>query len=339
MKILLIRTDKLGDLYVALPFINALKRNFGRDNIDILVSENIFDHFKKKHHIFGKIFSFPKNKFIQKILLIFKLRKYNYENIIVFDGKDRSLILAFFLKSLKKTIMIEKRKLNFIFNFFITNKKKYSLIFDDRVESYHSLYSRLIGQLKIDDSDYKFLEYKNLKSLNLPKNIFDSINPYSLIHIDEKWFSDLYIKDYTDIDPTPLDFIEFIKEIIIKNNKNIIITTGLIKLPFLDKLKDSYFKKIDDNIYEFKFKNSKTFIFLNSTIEDLEIFSMNSQNLITCNCPLSQIAVSYNINLIDIIERKLEPWYLRHIHQIKNYNKLHRKNFKQLSGEILSKIN
>ena len=65
---------------------------------------------------------------------------------------------------------------------------------------------------------------------------------------------------------------------------------------------------------------------------------MNSKNLFTCNNPLSQIAGSFNINLIDIIEKRLEPWYLRHVSHIKKYNKLFRKDFRELSNEILLKI-
>jgi len=79
-------------------------------------------------------------------------------------------------------------------------------------------------------------------------------------------------------------------------------------------------------------------MFLNSSIKELEIISMNSKNLITCNNPLSQIAGSFNINLIDIIEKRLEPWYLRHVSHIKKYNKLFRKDFRELSNEILLKI-
>ena len=75
------------------------------------------------------------------------------------------------------------------------------------------------------------------------------------------------------------------------------------------------------------------------SIKHLEIISMNSKNLVTCNNPLTQIAGSYNINLIDIIEKKLESWYLRHVSHIKKYNKLFRKDFKNLSNEILMKIN
>ena len=66
---------------------------------------------------------------------------------------------------------------------------------------------------------------------------------------------------------------------------------------------------------------------------------MNSKNLITCNSSLSQIAGSFNINLIDIIEKDLETWYMRHVFHIKKYTKLFRKDFKSLSEDILQKIN
>ena len=65
---------------------------------------------------------------------------------------------------------------------------------------------------------------------------------------------------------------------------------------------------------------------------------MNSQNIITCNGPITQLAGSFNINVIDILEEKLENWYNRHISNKENYNKLFRKNFNELSAEILNKI-
>ena len=96
--------------------------------------------------------------------MILKLRKYHYKNIIIFDGKDRSLILAFLLKSLKKIILMEKRKLNFLLKIFFLKNKKYNLIYDDRIESYHNLYSKLLSQfnVQIDETDYRFLKYEKL---------------------------------------------------------------------------------------------------------------------------------------------------------------------------------
>ena len=80
-------------------------------------------------------------------------------------------------------------------------------------------------------------------------------------------------------------------------------------------------------------------IFLSKiSIDNLEIITMNANNLITCHGALTQISGSFKVNLIDIINRSQEKWYFRHTSHIKKYNKLYRKNFKELSEEIILTI-
>jgi len=211
LKTLIIRTDKLGDFYISLPYINSIIRKFGKNNTDIIVSENIFHHFKNKDYICNNFFSFPKKGLFKKIKLINKLQKNNYQNILMLDGKDRSLILSLFIKSPNKIGIFEKRKLNYLIKKFFFNKKNYKFILDDRIESYQHIYKKLIEcmDLRIGEINYKFLKYENLSSLNLPTNLSNEFSDYSLIHIDEKWFTEFYIKDYTNINPSVEDFFEF----------------------------------------------------------------------------------------------------------------------------------
>ena len=65
---------------------------------------------------------------------------------------------------------------------------------------------------------------------------------------------------------------------------------------------------------------------------------MNADNVITCHGPLTYIAGSFNINLIDIIDKAHEKWYFRHTSHIKKYHKFYRENFSKLSNKIISKI-
>ena len=339
MKTLIIRTDKLGDFYVTMPYINSLVKKFGKKNIDIIVSENIFEHFKDKDCFFQKIYSFPHKNFYKKIKLIFEIKKNFYENIIVFDGKDRSIILAILLNGIKKFLFTEQRKLNF-FSRIILSKKKYNVLIDNKIDTYNHLFTKLMEKLdvKVSKSDLRFLEYENLDNLNLPKDLYSNLKNYSLIHIDEKWFSKFYINNYIDIAPTKEDFFVFIVDFLKKKKSNLIITTGLIHLPFVNDFKEKYLSKINENIFEYSYDDLKAILILKTSIKDLEILSMNSQNIITCNGPITQLAGSFNINVIDILEEKLENWYSRHISNKENYNKLFRKNFNKLSTEILNKI-
>ena len=74
------------------------------------------------------------------------------------------------------------------------------------------------------------------------------------------------------------------------------------------------------------------------SIDNLEIITMNANNLITCHGPLSHISGSFNVNLMDIIDRSQKKWYFRHTSHIKKYHKFYRENFSKLSNKIILKI-
>ena len=341
LKTLIIRTDKLGDFYVSLPYVNSIVRTYGKKNVDILVSENIFSHFKSKDYLFNKIFSFPAKNFIKKILLSIDLRKTLYDQIIIFDGKDRSIILSLLLRCKKRIFIVEKRKLNFSLNLFLFDKSKNLPIIDDRKENYFNLFNKILKilNIKIEDSDFKFLKYENIQNLSLPKNLISKFNDYSIFHFDEKWFSNLYIDSFTDISPNSSHFFEFIKNFINNAKQNLIITTGLKKINFIDEIKDSYFDKLSDDFYEYPLNSFKVFLLTNISIKDLEILVMNSKILITCHGPLLQIGQGFSIKIVDILEKKHEEWYDRHIYNKKTYNKVFRKNFNDVYKEILFCLN
>jgi hypothetical protein len=74
------------------------------------------------------------------------------------------------------------------------------------------------------------------------------------------------------------------------------------------------------------------------SIENLEIVTMNAKSVITCHGPLSLISGSFNVNLIDIIEKTQEKWYERHTSHIMKYNKLYRIKFSKLAKKIILKV-
>ncbi len=65
---------------------------------------------------------------------------------------------------------------------------------------------------------------------------------------------------------------------------------------------------------------------------------MNANNVITCHGPLSLLSGSFNINLIDIIDKAQNKWYFRHTSHIKKYNKLYREKFDKLAKKIILKV-
>lgn len=339
MKNLVIRTDKLGDFYIGLPYINSIKKKYGKNSIDIILSENLFEHFSNKNYLYGKIYSFPNKGILKRIKFLINIRRTVYENIFILDGKDKSILIILLLKGLNKFIVVEKRKINIIFKI-LTFKKKYKIIINNKIDSYKTLFGKLFSliDIKLKKDDYKFLKQSSVDYINFPKYLEIKNNNYNLFHFDEKWFSELYLEDYTNININEENFKNFITNLIKLKKTNLIITTGIIKIQFIQNLKNTIFKKCAENIYEYSYEDFKAVLCLNSSINDLEVLSVNAKNIITCNGPVTHLGNAFSVNVVDIIEKKLEHWYNRHISNTENYNKLYRKNFNDLSVEILSKI-
>ena len=338
MKTLIIRTDRLGDFYQTIPYINCLTRIYGKTNVDIVVKKHIYPHIKKKKYLYNNLYFFKKNGIFNKVFLILKLRKNNYKQIIIFDGKDRSIILSKFLNVDKIFHTYPEKKINFLTKIFFS--EKYTTILDNQTIPLKYLYKSILDKIgvKIIKRDYKILLHQNIKKINIFKNENIKNKKYILIHLDEKWFSDFYIKKYTNISLKKNDFFLFIKKIVKKCYANLIITTGTIDLPFITEISNEYFNINKKGYYDLKIGKYKIILFKKISIENLEIVTMNANTVITCHGPLSLISGSFNVNLIDIIEKTHEKWYERHTSHIMKYNKLHRAKFSKLAKKIILKV-
>ena len=338
MKTLIIRTDRLGDFYQTIPYINCLTRIYGKTNVDIVVKKHIYPHIKKKKYLYNSLYSFEKNGIFNKVFLILKLRKNNYKQIIIFDGKDRSIILSKFLNVDKIFHTYPQKKINFLTKIFFS--KKYTTILDNQTIPLKYLYKNILDKIgvKIIKRDYKILLHQNIKKINIFKNENIKNKKYILIHLDEKWFSDFYIKKYTNISLKKNDFFLFIKKIVKKCYANLIITTGTIDLPFITEISNEYFNINKKGYYYLKIGKYKIILLKKISIENLEIVTMNANNVITCHGPLSLISGSFNVNLIDIIEKTQAKWYERHTSHIMKYNKLYRVKFSKLAKQIILKV-
>ena len=71
-------------------------------------------------------------------------------------------------------------------------------------------------------ANYDFI--KNKEDNNFASRL--SIDRYVHIHLDEKWYNNLYIKSYTNINLKYDDFITLNNSI--SNQSNILITTGVV---------------------------------------------------------------------------------------------------------------
>ena len=327
--ILVFRTDRIGDLLVNCPSIITIKKYFKNSEVTLVASKKNMD-YAKSLNIFESIYNFPEGNLIKKMKFIKMLRKKFFDYIFVFDGKDRSAISSIFLKSSCKVALMKSKKFNVIFNL-----TKIKHINNDEKTSISKLYQEMLDKsnIKMKISDYNFL--LNKESNNFSSNI--NIKNYILFHLDEKWISGMYINKYKDIDPGYNEFIEFINNI--STRENLVITTGIINFKLIDDLKEKYFIKVNNKIYEKNNGKKKIYLVLKPTFHDLESLLRTAKILISCHGAITHAAGSLHVKILDIIDENSKNWYQRYTSHIKNYNFIFRNKFSEIKEIIPKKIN
>ena len=286
-KILIFKTDKIGDLINISPLLRNLNLNFPDCIIDLVCSENNLE-ISKYYKYFTKTFIYKKPffYFLFKNFNNFFLNKYDL--VLQLDGKNHSYLSTFFIRASKKTCIrfIKKKK---ILNYNFTNIRPnifLSFFFDytvDCIEDY--------GVANNLSYHYSTLQHKILKKLDikiysrkhyLPFNprINTYFNDYILIHIDERW--------------SKLDadfFLKFKNKVIsISATQNILITSNFNQNIFFNNLSND----LND------FKNIK--FVTQSSIDDLINIIYYSHTVISIHTGLIvHTAASFNKKIVDIV--------------------------------------
>ena len=325
-RILIFRTDRVGDLIVTCPAILTIKEFFADCKITLISSSKNIE-YAKNLNIFTNIINYPFKGFLNKIKFIHNLRKQNFDYIFIFDGKERSFISSLFIKSnYKGAVTTNLKKYHKLYNInffkFDDNNKLYE-VFQNLLNHFHI-------DIKIKHYDFISKKIDNNFSKNLP------IKNYIHVHLDEKWFNNSYIKSYTDISPIYDEFIDFLNTI--SKNNDVLITTGMIDFDLLINLKNNFFKKIDDKIYFKKNYNKNIYFVYKPSIFDIESLIKNSKCLITCHGSLTHIANHFKIKIFDIIQEDKMSFYNNYTYYLNNYNYLFRKNFTELKNDLLNSI-
>ena len=326
VNILIFRTDKIGDLIVTIPAILTIKKYFGEIDITLVASEKNYK-YADTLGIFNQIHQFPRKNIFSKIFFIHKLYKKKFDYIFIFDGKERSILTAFFIKAKLKVALSSTIK----FYYKIMRMKFFE---DNENTNLNEVFQKMLfnSNISAQISNYDFL--KNKKDNNFSKLI--PIFHYVHIHIDEKWFNNLYIKTYTNINPSSDQFTDFINTI--SKNDDILITTGLIELDLVKELINNYFEKIDDNIYYNKRMNKSVYLIDKPTFEDIESLLRNSKTLISCHGAITHAANSFNVKIIDIIEENKKNFYQRFTSYLNKYSKVYRKDFFSIKNSLYKKL-
>ena len=295
-KYLIFRTDRIGDFLLSMILIKNIKRNDKKSYIIVVSSEKNYNYIKTFNLVDEVIKLNP--SFLGRKNVINELRKHYFKFTIVHDGKNRSKFINFFLKK-DKTFSINNNQIN------TTHFSKIKKIID-------------LMNFAFDPSDLDFFIFNDLNTNLDKKNLI-------IFHYDEKWSNSTYISNYTDIEPNESQLLNFIKNIRLKSNYEIIITTGI----FTPIILKSVISKITD---------PKVKIVEGLNFKELENIVSRSKLLISCHGAISHIASAYNIKQIDIIDINKQNPYSNWTDHFRNYYPLYRKNFQNLSTEILNLI-
>ena len=250
----------------------------------------------KSFNLVDKAYLF-KNDYINKFKLINELRKSVFKYSIIHDGKKRSFVINLFLKKIK-TLNVNNNNIK------ISHIKKIKKIIK-------------IMNFNFKDTDLNILENRDHKFKHLNR-----LN-YIILHYDEKWSNKTYIKSYNNIEPSYTQLFSFLSDLRLKFDLHVIVTTG-IKPPIL---LDTVFSKVVDKNIEF-LKNLNFF--------ELEYLVSNSKLLISCHGSISHIAAAHKIKQIDIIDINTKNPYINWTEHFRNYFSLYRKDFINLSNQILN---
>ena len=233
---------------------------------------------------------------LSKLKLIYFLRKEKYNTIIIHDRKQRSILISLFLKTNLK--IVSNANLNI---------------------SYFSDIKKILNHLNFsfDKADLNTLNNRTYVGLeNLENN-------YILFHFDEKWIHKEYISNYINIEPSEKELVSFFNLLVNKTNKKLVVTTGLNSPQILNK------------IFRDKF-NSKINYFNNLNFLEIESIIDKSDLLISCHGAVSHLATAKNIKQIDIIDESRTNFYKKWTDHFRNYSFVYRKNFSDLSKEIIN---
>ena len=160
-KILIFRTDRIGDLIITCPAVITIRKYFKECEITIITSSKNHQ-YAKSLNLFDNVIQFPKKNIFNKIKFIYTLRKKNFDYIYVFDGKERSIITSLFLKSKIKVALSNSIKIHYNF----LKMKFIKDVMDEKIVIYKNSKKNIVEELiKLE---YKKIEGSYNYLINMP---------------------------------------------------------------------------------------------------------------------------------------------------------------------------
>ena len=316
-KIIIFRTDRLGDYIIHSRPIYELKKNLKNAHITVVCSKINKKILNEAEYIDELIEHNKKDSFLKKLKTFLNIIKSKYFAIFVLDGKNFSYLCNIFARSKNKYGLLYKSLKKFIFEFEsykpsklyaflffnkaeIFTSRKYLLKSENLCQKYLNLFNELQMNLKVEDK-YIF---------NSPEKIitkFDSISTklslkdYIIIHFDEKWL---------DVKNAETELSKSIISLQKKINKKIIITAFKNNYVYFKNIKRNfpYFDCINDHFDNITISNIT--ILDNINIFMFERFLNFSDLNISCHAGfIAQVCGANGSKLLDIINEIDYEWY------------------------------
>tara|TARA_Y100000590_G_C15610024_1_gene973481 strand:- start:105 stop:1157 length:1053 start_codon:yes stop_codon:yes gene_type:complete len=348
-KVILFKSDSIGDLIVASPCLKIIKDNKKNSHITLICSKYNFQA-AKNYPFVDKMIVFDKKNTFMNIIKNFKtlfLTRYTY--LFQFDGKNSSYLISYFIRSnIKSTICFVKYKKIFGIGYLISRPAKLLLkiffnnyiICDERYSSkdkiikpvhYQTNYFDILKKLNFKITNQRGLFYLENKYEIFYKNFFRNFinNNFYLFHFDEKW------DNYKDS-----DFKNSLKIINKLSKKNkVIITTGLKKFRFLADIEKKF------NVFSFKndvfnqeiSSNTNNVVVLkNIPLNLLAYFIKNSEvNYNSHSGSIVHISVAFDKKIVDLIPKHKNDELDRWVPALAKYKRI---NFEDINDELIEII-
>ena len=321
-KILIFKTDRLGDFLNISPVINNLKLNYPACSITIVCSEynkSIAEYYRNDIDLI--VFNKPLIFFLIKNFKFIFLNKYDL--IFQLDGKNHSYFTSILIRAKKKICikflknknifgkLISVNRPNFFVNYFFDDceisNEDYNI---NNNTNYHylSLYLNLLKKLNIEVlSKNHYLPFDKVKQISTFKK------DYYLIHVDKRW--EQFPKSI---------FISFKDKILeLSKYKNIVISSNVGG--------NQAFNYLNDELFD----NTNVEIINNLNLHDTITLVYFSNTCISSHSGLIvHSAAAFNKKIIDIVSKDIFNELDRWIPYNVNYTRFDINNFTDVDFNI-----
>ena len=331
-KFLIFRTDRIGDFLISCILIKSIKRNIPNSEITVICSEQNY-HYVRNYSLVDIAILYPK-EFSKKISFFYSIINSDYDCILSLDGKKRSIFGCVISKAKLKIITVTKKIYKKIF-FNLKDNILFIKNFKSRIEEFKYILKKI--DIDYSDVDLDIFDNEKIKS-NL--NIINEIpnKSFNQLHLDEKWITEAYkgkrkSRNFKPINASIIQMCDFIKELVTKSKKDLIISAGAETNNLINGVKEKFNKNS-----VFSLNGKKIIVLDNITFIDLKLIIKKADLIIACHGSPAHIASSFNTKIIDIFDQKEEDFYKFWTNHLRNYKYLHREDFSILAKKILQLI-